>query len=944
MTQKTKKTFVIACAVLARDIQRVAEQMSMSVGTKFLEAGLHDRPNLLRKKLQAAIDEVSASNRWERIVIGYGVCGRGTVGIQAREIPLTIPKVHDCIALFLGGDAAYQREFKKYPGTYYLSAGWYDKKTEPISQQQKIAAFGEKKLHYGELVKKYGEDAAKETFLFLNTWKKNYQRAAFIETEAKDSPACESFAREMALQYGWKYEKLKGNSVLLKNLLTADTTTNEILLVPPHHILEFNAIESTLSANPVWVEDLSRTDNITVELLKENNAREKTADRMKMGLGIDAGGTYTDAVIYDFRRHKVLFKSKALTTKWDFTKGIETALKKLDQLKLKQVEMVSLSTTLATNAIVEGEGQRVGMILMPPYGRLDKKEIPCEPKAIIQGQLQINGKEIVPVEASEVRRIARKMVQEHRIKAIAVSGFAGAINPEHELLVKQIVQDETGLTVTCGHELSHILNFKTRAYTAMLNARIIPKLKRLIRNLEKAIQAMGIFAPIVVVKGDGTLMRSQMAMERPVETILSGPAASVAGARHLTGFKDAIVVDMGGTTTDTAVLTDSCVRVCEAGSNVGGHHTHVKALDIRTTGFGGDSMIVWKKQKFSIGPKRVGSIAWLGAVSTGTDKAIRFIDSHLDQYAASTRDMQILALTGTTNRLDLTSREKAILNFLRSRPRAMGELVERTGVLFSSGLPIQRLEEYGIIQRCSLTITDLLHVQEFMSRWDRDSAERYCRLFSRLTNMTIQELTEKIFDMGVERLALEILKHQLDSETDPEGIETCPVCRTMIKNMLSGGDAQYHVRIDLKRPLIGVGAPIHIFLPQISKVLGVETILPEHADVANAIGAITSNVVVKQHLRIIPNQEGGFLIDGLAGTRHFERFKAADTFAREALTGIVRRQAWSAGTSTRELELRTEDDIASTADGKKIFMGRSIHAILTGRPDLAVLAEGNESN
>jgi N-methylhydantoinase A/oxoprolinase/acetone carboxylase beta subunit len=784
----------------------------------------------------------------------------------------------------------------------------------------------------------------KKTFELLNTWQKNYQRAAFIETEANASPTYENYAREMARQYGWKYEKLKGNPVLLKNLLTAEATTDEILLAPPHHVIEINAIESTLSANPIWMKASPRTDNIMVEVLKDDHARGKTADRMKIGLGVDAGGTYTDAVIYDFERHDVLFKSKALTTQWNFAKGIETALRKLDQQKLKAVDMVSLSTTLATNAIVEGEGQQVGMILMPPYGRLDKGEIPYKPKAIIQGQLQINGKEIVPVDACEVRGIARKMVQEYRVKAIAVSGFAGAINPEHEMLVKQIVQQETGLTVTCGHELSHMLNFKTRAYTAMLNARIIPKLAHLIRDLEKVIQALGILAPIVVVKGDGTLMRSQTAIDRSVETILSGPAASVAGARHLTGLKNATVVDMGGTTTDTAMLVDGDVRICESGSDVGGHQTHVEALDIRTTGFGGDSLIVWEEQKFSIGPKRVGPIAWLGAMYPGADKAIHFIDSHLDQYAASTRDMQIIALTNTKNGLDLTRQEKAILKLLGSRPRAVGELVEPTGMLFSKSLPLQRLEERGIIQRCSLTITDLLHVQKLMSRWDRDSAERYCMLFSRLTNMTIQELIEKIFDMGVERLVLEILKRQLDSETDPEGLETCPVCRTMIKNMLSGGNAQYHIHIDLKRPLIGVGAPIHIFLPRMVNVLGIETVLPEHADVANAIGAITSNIVVKRHLRIIPNNEGGFLIDGLAGTRHFEKFKAADSFARKALADMVRRQAWSAGTSTRELELKTEDDIASTADGKKIFMGRSIHATLAGRPDLAVLAEENLSN
>ena len=133
-----KKPLVIACAVLALDIQCVAEKLGIDIGVKYLEGGLHDRPNVLREKLQKAIDETSASGRYDRLVVGYGVCGRGSVGLQTREIPLAIPKVHDCIALFLGGDAAYRREFKKYPGTFYISAGWYEEKTEPLSQRKLV--------------------------------------------------------------------------------------------------------------------------------------------------------------------------------------------------------------------------------------------------------------------------------------------------------------------------------------------------------------------------------------------------------------------------------------------------------------------------------------------------------------------------------------------------------------------------------------------------------------------------------------------------------------------------------------------------------------------------------------------------------------------------------------------------------------------------------------
>jgi len=156
------------------------------------------------------------------------------------------------------------------------------------------------------------------------------------------------------------------------------------------------------------------------------------------------------------------------------------------------------------------------------------------------------------------------------------------------------------------------LNFQTRATTAMLNARIIPRLTGLLLDLEKVMADQGICAPIVVVKGDGSLMSAAMAKQRPVETILSGPAASVAGARHLTGIKDALVVDMGGTTTDTAALTADAVNLNEKGSNIGGYRTHVKALEIRTAGLGGDSLIQFEKGKFLIGPKRVAPIAWLG--------------------------------------------------------------------------------------------------------------------------------------------------------------------------------------------------------------------------------------------------------------------------------------------------------------------------------------------
>jgi N-methylhydantoinase A/oxoprolinase/acetone carboxylase beta subunit len=931
-----RKPYVIACAVLAIDIKAVAEKLGTDIGTRYLEGGLHDRPLLLREKLQAAIDEMSASGRCERIMIGYGVCGRGTVGIRSRDIPLSIPKVHDCMALFLGGDREYQREFKKYPGTYYISAGWYEEKTEPFSQQKKTVFLGDHKLSYDELVDKYGEAAATETYRFLSTWKKNYQRAAFIETGAKRSPRYENYAREMAREYGWQYEKIPGDHALIEKLLSARETTDEILVVPPNHVIRFDSLESKLSANPVWDDQQDRQPETETIVLTDEDVSADDAAYLKIGLGIDAGGTYTDTVLYDFEDGQTFCKSKALTTKWDFTLGIRQALAGLDPQKLKQVEMVSLSTTLATNAIVEGEGQKVGLLIMPPYGRFDAADIRYEPKAALSGQLEISGTEIAPVDEAQVKQVVRRMLKIDGVRAFAVSGYAGAINPAHELAVKRIIREETGLFVTCGHELSDTLNFQTRAHTAMLNARIIPKLTKLLLDLEKVLAALEIAAPVVVVKGDGTLMDAELAKERPVETILSGPAASVAGARHLTGLKDALVVDMGGTTTDTAALTDGAVKVCETGSNVGGHKTHVKALDIRTAGLGGDSLIQWEKGQFAIGPQRVAPVAWLGATYPGADRAIEYLNRRKDRLRASTRGMQIIALTGSADGLNLTPMEEKIVTLLEDRPFSVKELCERTDVLHEWGLHMQRLEDNFMIQRCGLTLTDLLHITGSFDRWDRRAAENFGRLVSLLAKMDIAKMAEHLLDMGTKRLTLELLKRQLDEETDPQALDACPVCQALLKNLFSKENEAYSVRIDLKRPVVGIGAPIHFFLPKAARTLGAEAVLPPDADVANAIGAVTSDVVVRRKAEIVPGQGGGFVIRGLIGARQFGKFDEADAFVRSELTSIVRDQARAAGTSSRRVELKTVDQMPNAADGNPVFIARTIQAKITGRPDLAI--------
>jgi N-methylhydantoinase A/oxoprolinase/acetone carboxylase beta subunit len=655
-----------------------------------------------------------------------------------------------------------------------------------------------------------------------------------------------------------------------------------------------------------------------------------------VGLGIDAGGTYTDAVIYDMPSNTVAAKAKALSTQWDFTIGIGAALSRLSPSLLARVELVALSTTLATNAIVEDHGQKVGMLLMPPAGRLDPDDIRYEPKAALTGQLTITGQEISPIDEDEVRRVALDMVQTDQVEVFAVSGYAGCINPRHEIEVKRIVQQETGLLAICGHELSDILNFRTRAHTAMLNARIIPLLERLLTDLEQVLRDRGIDAPVAVVKGDGTLMSSRLAKQRPVETILSGPAASVSGAQLLTGLKNAVIVDMGGTTTDIAVIENGVPEICESGAMVGGFRTHVKAMNIRTEGLGGDSLIQWNKGEFAIGPTRVAPISWLAGRTEGTEQALEKLERNLGRYRVSSRNMQIITLLERPDAKSWQPLQAQILELLAERPRTIDELLQRTGSHFVGALGMERLEQNGIIQRCGLTPTDLLHIENRFCRWNREAALSMGKLLADICGRDLHAMAASLLNAVAEQLTLELLKKQLEREGESSDLESGPVCRTLVENMLTGGNHHFTVKINLHQPVIGIGAPIHFFLPQATATLSTKALIPEHADVANAVGAVTSRIFIRRKIDIISPQPDCYQIVGLAGVRNFSDLDEASRYAAAALIERVREIARAAGTSAREVDIRQEDRTPQIADGSNIFLGRTISAQIIGAPDLVL--------
>ncbi|MDE1993785.1 MAG: hydantoinase/oxoprolinase family protein, partial [Rhizobiaceae bacterium] len=274
-------------------------------------------------------------------------------------------------------------------------------------------------------------------------------------------------------------------------------------------------------------------------------------------LGIDTGGTYTDAVLFH-EIDGVVAKAKALTTRYDLAIGIAGAVDAViakANVPVSAIGLVSLSTTLATNALVEGQGGRAGLVMIG-FGPDDLKRdglaeaLGGDPVLFISGGHDVHGSEN-PLDLAALEEALPALAG--TVSSFAIAGYFAVRNPAHEIRVRDHIRALSHLPVTCSHELSSKLGGPRRALTTLLNARLVSMIDRLVGACESFLAARGIAAPMMVVRGDGALISAAEAKLRPIETILSGPAASLVGARYLTGLDEAVVSDIGGTTTDVAV-------------------------------------------------------------------------------------------------------------------------------------------------------------------------------------------------------------------------------------------------------------------------------------------------------------------------------------------------------------------------------------------------------
>lgn len=670
---------------------------------------------------------------------------------------------------------------------------------------------------------------------------------------------------------------------------------------------------------------------------------ESVGETSELWIGLDTGGTYTDAVALD-GRHRVIASAKALTTHWDLSVGLGAALRSvLDELpegSRRRITLVSVSTTLATNAVVENRFSPICAILVGFNDRMAAETgIEKQLGGVVvraRGGHDPTGVEEQPLDESAIEAAVREVGT--RVDAFAVASQFSVRNPEHELRVRERIRALCGKPVTCSHELSAQLNAPKRALTAALNARLVPHIRHLLDAVRQTLDRETVNAPLMVVKGDGTLMRASVAIDYPIETVLSGPAASVVGAAFLTGLQDFAVADMGGTTTDVAIIIDGRPVVRADGAVIGGWRTMVQAIDVHTSGLGGDSEVHFDREaRLRVGPRRVMPLSLLAQQFpemlpelTGLAGAER-----LPLFAGQFGHRNPGRAAGP----DLDRLELRVWEALGTTPRRLDQ-VARTP---QGAEALRRLVDRGLATLAGFTPTDALHVLGRHGGWSRDAARLGAAILAtEERNVTARKgkespegLCERVYELVIRQSARVVLESALaqDPGVEPHNGRWGPL-GILIDRVVEGRpvsrllDAQPR----LANPLVAIGAPAGAFYPEVARRLGARLVVPEHAAVCNAVGAVVG--VVSETIDVLVNQPQWkvFRVHDPAGIRDFaeaeEAIAAAKHVARELALAAARR----AGATDPHVDTSITERSASSSSGDTYLAEATVRARATGRP------------
>ena len=596
-----------------------------------------------------------------------------------------------------------------------------------------------------------------------------------------------------------------------------------------------------------------------------------------LGIGIDTGGTCTDAVICDLKDNRVLASGKSQTTHEDLKIGIRRALEQLPGELLEKCGKIALSTTIATNACVEDKGGRGKLILIGPDRKVFEKTHTAYGIRNAADVLLVECRITASPVASEkpdwdrFRKDIRIFLQNCDCVAVAQM-YAADHNAAYEKKAAELIKEQFDIPVILGHDLFPDRNLYRRGAGALLNARLVPEVRRFMNAIRETFTGMGLQLPTTIIKSDGSQMSREYALLRPVETLLSGPAASVIGAKVLADVQKALVVDIGGTTTDVALIRNGVPDYSGNGIRIGAWKTFVKGLYVDTFGLGGDTAVHYSAtDRLYLENYREIPLCDLAAQYPSVLEKLRRLDESernhpypIHEFLCLQKDIQ--------NNSEYSQEEKRLCAMLKKEPLSLEEAAAVVGKDVYT-LKTTHLEETGVILRAGLTPTDIMHIRGDFTGYCREASQHAAAFVVRSSEAkSVEDLCDRVYELVTERLYKNLVRILLITECtgvdDPEDRQINALIEHSWKlekerDMQQQTEHSHRedgrmlpVLFQTPAKIVAVGAPSHIFLPRVARMLHTEAVIPPYAGVANAVGAIAGGFSATTEVTIRPVSSG----------------------------------------------------------------------------------------
>ncbi|NLW71149.1 MAG: hydantoinase/oxoprolinase family protein [Eubacteriaceae bacterium] len=610
---------------------------------------------------------------------------------------------------------------------------------------------------------------------------------------------------------------------------------------------------------------------------------------MNLAIGIDTGGTYTDGVLIDPANKSIIKSMKTPTTHEDLTVCITAVFDELLEDN-KDIGLVCLSTTLATNACAEGRGGRCKLILFgsspedvdslgAEVGLMKSSEI-----YFAKGSVSMRGEISLEPDWEEFRRDFSRFMDDY--DSFAIVQMWGMKNPVLELTARDIIGRLTDKSVVCGCELSSKLNYLRRAVSAYLNGRLTPIFNDFMDSVRKDLLRRGITPKICVVRGDGSIMSEEYARRRPVETLLSGPAASVLGAAALCeGASKAVIIDMGGTTSDAAVIGEEGITLSDEGASVGGFSTSTRAIDITTQVLGGDVEILFEGAKPHTGTRRITPLCVLAETHPEIKKY--FEPGNPYHISGSMDDLVFYYPSNNKTFINRDLKDKSlsvILEAIGKQAVSMSEIRRRCGsVLYS----VRRLYEEGFLEKGGLTPTDFMHIRGDFNQWNREVSLFAASHCASLKGISVDMLTREVYDCVVHGLYSLTFRKLALKENTLGDITQSEAYNKMVDFSYYNSGAYMKLKLTGDYKIIGIGAPASIFIPLLRDHTDMECLVPERADVGNAVGAVLGKIETVGLMEVTRREEVFEIIGPYGVVRRNIDFEESLEIAKEEALALA---------------------------------------------------------